>query len=349
MALSALRPLIDWMIISVMRTSPFNSVRTVLQDFRYFESNDLDDTCERITTILQPHRLVPGKRGGPIHSHMDFLQLSGFGFCTLKYGSEMDVEVTGLADYHVLIFCLSGGGAIKTHDSEITINQRHGFVGNAGRSFRANFSTDCEQFIVRIDRKALQAHTGALELCSRPEIDLKRPEIAPWAHMLRALLAERKTLDLARKNARVAADYEQLLLDLLLESQPDEWGAKDRRHSVAPTTVRKAERFIHENLTKPVTLQDIARAAGVPPRTLHENFRRFRDSSPIRFLREARLDRANALLLAEGAERRICEIAVDCGFGHLGRFAQEYCERFGESPSRSVERAKRKACRTGDV
>jgi len=157
------------------------------------------------------------------------------------------------------------------------------------------------------------------------------------------------SLDLARKNARVAADYEQLLRDLFLESQPDEWGAKDRRHSIAPTTVRKAERFIHENLTKPVTLQDIARAAGVPPRTLHENFRRFRDSSPIRFLREARLDRANALLLAEGAERRICEIAVDCGFGHLGRFAQEYCDRFGESPSRSVERAKCKARGTGDV
>jgi hypothetical protein len=101
-----------------MRTSPFNSVRTVLQDFRYFESNDLDDTCERITTILQPHRLVPGKRGGPIHSHMDFLQLSGFGFCTLKYGSEMDVEVTGLADYHVLIFCLSGGGALLQNMDE---------------------------------------------------------------------------------------------------------------------------------------------------------------------------------------------------------------------------------------
>jgi transcriptional regulator GlxA family with amidase domain len=89
-------------------------------------------------------------------------------------------------------------------------------------------------------------------------------------------------------------------------------------------------------------LQDIARAAGVPQRTLLENFRRFRDSSPIRFLRDLRLDRANTLLLTEGMERHVCEIAVECGFGHLGRFAQEYCERFGESPSQSVARAKRK-------
>jgi AraC-like DNA-binding protein len=344
-----LRPLIDWTTITIMHTSPFNKVRTVLQDFRYFESNDLDDTCERITTILQPHRLLPGKRAGPIHSHMDFLQLSGFGFCTLKYGSEMDVEVTGLADYHVLIFCLSGGGTIRTHNSEISINERYGFAGNAGRSFRASFSSDCEQFIVRIDRKALQAHTGALEFCSQPDVDLDRPAIAPWVRILQALLAERATLDLARKNSQIAADYEQLLLSLFLESQPAKWSERDRRHSIAPTTIRKAESFIYDNLTRPVTLQDIARAAGVPPRTLLENFRRFRDSSPIRFLRDARLDRAHALLLTKATERHVCEVAVECGFGHLGRFAQEYCERFGESPSQTVARAKRKVRGVGFV
>jgi AraC-like DNA-binding protein len=328
--------------MTIMQASPFNTVRTVLQGFRYFESNDLDDTCERITTILQPHRLVPGKRAGPIRSHMDFLQLSGFGFCTLKYGSEMDVEVTGLSDYHVLIFCLSGGGAITTHNSEIRINQRYGFAGNAGQSFRANFSSDCEQFIVRIDRQALQAHTGALEFCSRPDVDLDRPAIAPWVRILQALLAERTTLDLARKNSHIAADYEQLLLSLFLESHPAKWSETDRRHGIAPATVRKAESFIHDNLTMPVTLQDIARAAGVPPRTLLDNFKRFRDVSPIRYLREARLDRAQTLLLTEGMERNVGAIAVACGFGHLGRFAQEYCERFGESPSQSIARAKRK-------
>jgi AraC-like DNA-binding protein len=271
---------------------------------------------------------------------MDFLQVSGLGFGTLQYGAEMSVEVTGLTDYHVILFCLSGGGEIRTPNAELRINERFGFACNAGQSFRATFSIDCEQFIFRIDRKALQAHTGESELCLQPEVDLGRPAITPWVRLLQALLAERATLDLARSNPRVAAEYEQLLLSLFLVGQPHTSAAKDRTGSIAPGTVRKAEEFIYKHLAKPITLEDIANAAGVPSRTLLESFRRFRNVSPIRHLRDVRLDKARTLLLTRGAERRVAEIAAECGFAHLSRFAQDYQARFGENPSKSAARAK---------
>ena len=63
--------------------------------------------ASEITSVLQRHRLVPGRQGH-LRSHMDFLQLSGLGFGTLQYGAEMSVEVTGLTDYHVILFCLNG-------------------------------------------------------------------------------------------------------------------------------------------------------------------------------------------------------------------------------------------------
>ena len=87
-------------------------------------------------------------------------------------------------------------------------------------------------------------------------------------------------------------------------------------------------------------LEDVANAAGVPSRTLLENFRRFRNVSPIRNLRDVRLDKARTLLLTHGAERRVAEIAAECGFAHLSRFAQDYQARFGEVPSKSAARAK---------
>ncbi|WP_429861090.1 helix-turn-helix domain-containing protein, partial [Burkholderia cenocepacia] len=50
-------------------------------------------------------------------------------------------------------------------------------------------------------------------------------------------------------------------------------------------------------------------------------------------LRAPRLDHARELLRGSTSERRIADIALDCGFTHLGRFAIAYREKFGESPS----------------
>ena len=323
-----------------MHESTFRLAQSVLRDFRYFESNDLDDTRERITNILQTHSLVPGKSTGRIRSHMDFLQFSGLGFCTLKYSNEMSVEVTGLADYHVLIFCLRGRGSINAQGYDIEIGGRYGFASNAGESFRAMFSGDCEQFIVRIDRKLLQAHTGESKLSLQSDVDLGRPAIAPWLGLVQALFAERSTLDLVRNNSRIASEYEQLLLSLFLEGHPHCSIHKTKMHGIAPAAVRRAERYIYEHFAEPVTLLDIARAAGVPARTLLDNFRRFRNTSPVRLLHDVRLEQARTLLLKQGAAQPVSEIATQSGFGHLGRFAKEYFARFGEYPSESALRAR---------
>jgi len=325
-----------------MQEPAFRLAQSVLRDFRYFESSDLDDTCERITNILQAHRLLPGKCSGHVRSHMDFMKLSGLGFGTIRYSNEMSVDVTGLADYHVVIFCPSGRGCITTRNSTVELGERRGFASNAGQSFRATFSADCEQFIIRIDRRVLESHIGESALSLRPDIDLDRPALAPWTQLVRALFADRATLDLVRGNPRIANEYEQLLLSLFLDGHPHRTAERFSSRGIAPATIRKAERYIYEHFAEAVTLSDIAREAGVPARTLLDHFRRFRNTSPVRLLHDIRLEQARSLLLRQGLERTVAEVAGQFGFGHLGRFASEYHARFGEYPSQSVARARRR-------
>lgn len=73
-----------------------------------------------------------------------------------------------------------------------------------------------------------------------------------------------------------------------------------------------------------------------PERTLRDGFLQFRGMSPMQYLRKLRLDRARELLRAAAPDRRIAEIALDCGFAHFGRFAIAYRERFGELPSATL-------------
>jgi transcriptional regulator GlxA family with amidase domain len=107
---------------------------------------------------------------------------------------------------------------------------------------------------------------------------------------------------------------------------------------------------MEEHTSEPLRLADIAAAADTPARTLLEAFKRFRNTSPMHYLRELRLERAHELLRktalepltsqgtqvqAQGAAS-VATIAFDCGFTHLGRFAQAYRQRYGLSPSATL-------------
>ena len=106
-----------------------------------------------------------------------------------------------------------------------------------------------------------------------------------------------------------------------------------------PGPVRRAVTYLHDNLGQRITLPDIARASGVAERTLHKQFRRFLGISPVQYLHQARLAKARDELL-KADSKGVSGIATRLAFQHLGRFAVDYRERFGEPPSVTYERAR---------
>ena len=95
--------------------------------------------------------------------------------------------------------------------------------------------------------------------------------------------------------------------------------------------LQRAEEFMRSRLDAALSLEDVADAAGVSRRTLAQLFRRHRELSPMEVLRNMRLDAAHAQLARhDGAS--VTQIALDCGFSHLSRFAACYRERFGQLP-----------------
>jgi transcriptional regulator GlxA family with amidase domain len=72
-------------------------------------------------------------------------------------------------------------------------------------------------------------------------------------------------------------------------------------------------------------------------RTLALLFRRYRDLSPIEVLRNMRLDAAHAQLARQDGAS-VTQIALNCGFSHLSRFAACYRERFGKLPREQIAR-----------
>jgi len=136
--------------------------------------------------------------------------------------------------------------------------------------------------------------------------------------------------------------YEQLLVTGLLLGQPNNYSDALQRleNKIAPGDVRRAIDFIEAHLHLPMTLTDIARASGVPGRTLLEHFKNHRSVSPMRYLRDARLARVRDKLLRADSDESVTQIALAWGFSHLGRFAGDYRARYGETPSQTYRRGR---------
>lgn len=105
--------------------------------------------------------------------------------------------------------------------------------------------------------------------------------------------------------------------------------------------LRRAVRFVHDQAADDITVGDIAVAAGLSERGIQDLFRRTLDVTPMRYLREVRLDRVHLDLQARPARGVVTvqDAARRWQFMHLGRFAASYRDRFGESPHETVDRA----------
>jgi AraC-like DNA-binding protein len=104
--------------------------------------------------------------------------------------------------------------------------------------------------------------------------------------------------------------------------------------------IRRACEILRSRVNQPIRIADIARELGVGVRHLQAGFRRHLAITPLQFLRECRLDQAHRRLSNALPGETTTSIAFDCGFAHLGDFAQDYRRRFGEVPSETLRRHK---------
>ena len=88
--------------------------------------------------------------------------------------------------------------------------------------------------------------------------------------------------------------------------------------------------FMDSHLDAPLHLADLARAAGMSERSLSRSFHSALGQSPIEYLLNVRLQRAEELLLA--GPTPISQIAFEVGFGDANYFTRQFRKRRGLSP-----------------
>ena len=145
--------------------------------------------------------------------------------------------------------------------------------------------------------------------------------------LLRFLEAIDDPLD-RRLIAPLIAD--ELLIRLLRTDAAAAVRAGVAREPDAPR-ILDAMQFIRSNLKSSLTVERIARQVAMSPSHFAHRFTAIARTSPMRYLREARLDQARTLLLEPGA--RASEVASRVGFESPSHFTREFKRRYGAAPA----------------
>lgn len=151
---------------------------------------------------------------------------------------------------------------------------------------------------------------------------------------------DRSTGLVSRARAQViAADLLIELTSLAMSSRSTRTEASSSDASASIAHVRKAEEYIRANAHNAISIGDVANIVGVGARALQLAFRRHRNTTPVRFLNDVRLETAYRRLNSPGHRGNVTQIAFECGITHLGRFASHYSRKYGEPPSATRRRA----------
>jgi transcriptional regulator GlxA family with amidase domain len=111
---------------------------------------------------------------------------------------------------------------------------------------------------------------------------------------------------------------------------------------VASRAPRGVSDFVVDRLREPWSLGGLASTLGLSSRTLNRLTRREAGVPPMVLLRRVRLEQARSELEAPTPRTSVTNVALDCGFNHLGRFSVDYARRYGEPPSETLRRARRR-------
>jgi AraC-like DNA-binding protein len=94
--------------------------------------------------------------------------------------------------------------------------------------------------------------------------------------------------------------------------------------------VEEIARYVAQNYTRPLSLEEIGREVNLHPNYAMNLFRRSFGATILEYIIQHRLSHAQRLLAT--TDRLILDVALDSGFGSLSRFNEAFKKAFGCTP-----------------
>lgn len=319
-----------------------------LARYRLFGSHDLDEARESVARIFCPHRLETVRPRTELDAcHHSALLHRDVCLNYVQYGPSVRIDPGLLGDFFLLQIPLRGGAHVQCGAQQVDADTQTASLLSPTEPVRMRWADDSPHLIVKFMVSALVSQMESLAQAPVRQalvfdlgVRLADPALAPLLNFVHYLRATFDT-SAALRGGPLAEHAEAYLMSSLLMSAPHNHSAALRdgaRRALLPRSVRRAQEFLSSCAEQSLSLADLCQHVGVSARALQLAFRHHTGRSPMEFLRDVRLDRVRDELRCASPEFgvQVARVAAKYGFLHLGHFAAQYRERFGELPSETL-------------
>ena len=309
-------------------------------------SRDPTEACTRVGDVYQPHKLDLCQSSEQLEARMKHVDIKSTSLSRLEYKARIHIESEPFKNFYLIMLPTSGQFHVNQNDIEGLATRRSPVVLDTNKKIDMRWSRECSNLIYKINRPLLESvlmDTYYIDAHGPIEFNTQQQgmsELNNFSAMLKNILIDNPLLDDIANNKELFEKIEQVLA-LSLLSCPNSYSERilNGKYHIQPRSVVKAKEFMDEHYAEKLSVIDIAKQVGVSARSLQKGFQQFEHTSPMLYLRKLRLRRARELIMfshSQGADIKISDIAMRCGFYHFGHFSKLYVNAFGETPSSTI-------------
>lgn len=317
----------------------------LLDAYPLIRARTVKDATERIGRIFSPHRLEVVGDDDRLDVYHNQLRMRDLSINLLTYGADVVIDPGERGDFYLVQLPLSGAAVIQSESRQVQVDTQVLSVLQPRTRSRMQWSADCAMLLLQVPRAVVEHRTSqARRGAPAPRIALARPRhdpaVAAWWQAVLDLTSNLDRFgDHWLRHPAACAAMEEFLLSAFTSMLCEEPAAEQVRDRGDERYLRRAKEYIQAHLDRALTVCEIARHACVSPRTLEAAFKRQGEVSPLAYARRQRLGAVHERLRAaarQGEVVNVTEVAMNFGFVHMSRFAAQYRELYGCSPSETL-------------
>ncbi len=305
---------------------------------RVFANADPYCVSDYVNQHVGLHSIQLPRRGQPSAalSHREFGNLD---LCRIRYGAGVHVTSPALETVFHLQILLQGNCLWRGKSEQHHFRPGELLLINPDDPVDLTYSDDCEKFIIKVPAAFLdkactennwRRPAEGIRFAARHDMN----QLDGFINLLTMICHEAEG---DQSMPMVREQYTRIVASKLLGLLSNNVSREELSES-CPSFERVAQ-YIDENLKQDISIDQLAQAVRISPRSLYALFDRNAGTTPKNYIRARKLERVRECLCDPAARvRNVTEVALDYGFMHLGRFSENYKGAFGELPSETLRR-----------
>lgn len=313
-----------------------------LDEFLLFNSDDYQTIKDKISHYLCPHQFDVDAASS-LNTRLNGFRFGNSALYDLKYSAAVAITIDETSPHYLFRINLEGQCQVEHAQSQVLQSYGIMTVTHPHTQNRIITNYSCRNIILKLTQQDVETQLCKMLGYTNTESIIFDTGVSCTADGLNSIIETLNYLCHAYYNIQnwsfISASFNQYLIELILLKVPNNYSQRlnERRQTVLPSYMRKAQQYIQQHLQSQISLAELSIFCGVSSRTLQKSFNQYCQQTPIEYIRDQRMQWVHQALLNSQSKDTVTDILLQNGIQSLGHFSSLYKKRYGCLPSETLK------------